>query len=67
MLTFRIEFVTANPSWQEQLYPPTVLMQVEFGPHGDGVNRHSSTSVKGIKKTDVINTFQNISHSGDSF
>ena len=34
-----------NPDQQEQLYPPTVLMQVEFGPQIDGSDKHSSTSV----------------------
>ena len=34
-----------NPDQQEQLYPPTVLIQVEFGPQIDGSDKHSSTSV----------------------
>ena len=43
-LTSRFELVAVNPFLQEQLCPPIVLMQVEFGPHIDGVDRHSSTS-----------------------
>ena len=41
----RLELVMLNPDQQEQLYPPTVLIQVEFGPQIDGSDKHSSTSV----------------------
>ncbi|KAI4885796.1 hypothetical protein NFI96_001160, partial [Prochilodus magdalenae] len=56
MLTLRFELVAVNPVQQEQLYPPIVLVQVEFGPQTDGVSRHSSTSVKLMKARLLSNT-----------
>ena len=48
MLIVKFELVAVNPVQQEQLYPPTVLVQLEFDPQADSVDRHSSTSVKYI-------------------
>ena len=42
----RFGWAAVNPVQQEQLYPPIVLVQEEFGPQTDGVDRHSSTSGK---------------------
>ena len=48
MLRVVFGFVAVNPVQQEQLNPPTVLVQVEFDPQTSSSDKHSSTSVKKI-------------------